>query len=96
MQLNLTGQHIEITPALRTHVINKIERLERHFDHVTNMHVVLSVEKLVHKAEATLHVSGANLFANAEHEDMYAAVDSLVDKLDRQIKKHKEKVQSHR
>jgi putative sigma-54 modulation protein len=72
-----------------------MERLERHFDHVTNLHVVLSVEKLRQKAEATLHVSGANLFANAEHEDMYAAIDALGDKLDRQIKKHKEKLKDH-
>jgi putative sigma-54 modulation protein len=95
MQLNLSGHHIEITPALRSYVSSKMERLERHFDHVTNMHVVLSVEKLSHKAEATLHASGANLFANAEHEDMYAAIDALTDKLDRQIKKHKEKLKDH-
>ncbi len=96
MQLNLSGHHVEITEALRSYVLNKIERLERHFDHVTNMHVVLRVEKQRQKAEATLHVSGANLFANAEHEDMYAAIDALTDKLDRQIKKHKEKLQNHR
>lgn len=95
MQLNLSGHHIEVTPALRTYVSDKLEKLERHFDHVTNVHVVLSVEKLRKKAEATLHVSGANLFANAEHEDMYAAIDALADKLDRQIKKHKEKIQEH-
>ncbi len=95
MQLNLSGHHIDITPALRNYVTTKMERLERHFDHVTNMHVILSVEKLRQKAEATLHVSGANLFADAEHEDMYAAIDALVDKLDRQIKKHKEKVKDH-
>jgi len=96
MQLNLSGHHIDITPALRTYVSTKMERLERHFDNVTNIHVILSVEKLIQKAEASLHVSGANLFANAEHQDMYAAIDSLVDKLDRQIKKHKEKVKDHR
>lgn len=95
MQLNLSGHHIDITPALRDYVNSKMERLERHFDHVTNMHVVLSVEKLRQKAEATLHVSGGNLFANAEHEDMYAAIDALTDKLDRQIKKHKEKMKDH-
>ncbi len=95
MQLNLSGHHIEITPALRSYVANKMERLERHFDQVTNMHVVLSVEKLRQKAEASLHVSGANLFADAENEDMYAAIDALVDKLDRQIKKHKEKLKDH-
>lgn len=95
MQLNLSGHHIDVTPALRTYVTTKVERLERYFDNVTNIHVVLSVEKLVQKAEATLHVSGATLFANAEHEDMYAAIDSLADKLDRQIKKHKEKTKDH-
>jgi putative sigma-54 modulation protein len=96
MQLNLSGHHIEITSALRNYVSSKMERLERHFDHVTNMHVVLSVEKLRQKADATLHVNGANLFASAEHEDMYAAIDGLTDKLDRQIKKHKEKLKDHR
>jgi len=95
MQLNISGHHLDVTQALREYVLAKMERLERHFDHVTNMHVVLSVEKLRQKAEATLHVSGANLFANAEHEDMYAAIDALTDKLDRQIKKHKEKLKDH-
>lgn len=95
MQINLTGHHIEVTPPLREYVTSKIERLERHFDHVTNIHVVLSVEKLRHKAEATVHVSGGNLFADATQEDMYAAIDSLIDKLDRQVKKHKEKMTDH-
>lgn len=95
MQLNLTGHHVEITPALRDYVASKLERLERHFDHVTNVHVVLSVEKLRHKAEATFSITGNNLFANAEEEDMYAAIDALADKLDRQIKKHKEKLTDH-
>lgn len=95
MQLNVTGHHIEITPALQTYVASKLERLERHFDHVTNVHVVLTVEKLRHKAEATLHISGAEVFADATEEDMYAAIDVLVDKLDRQIKKHKEKLTDH-
>jgi len=96
MQLNLSGHHIDITPALRNYVSSKLERLERHFDNLTNVHVVLSVEKLRQKVDATLHVSGATLFANAEHEDMYAAIDALIDKLDRQIKKYKEKVKDHR
>jgi len=95
MQINLTGHHIEVTPPLREYVNSKIERLERHFDHVTNIHVVLSVEKLRHKAEATVHVSGGNLFADATQGDMYAAIDSLIDKLDRQVKKHKEKMTDH-
>ncbi|MGD2137205.1 MAG: ribosome hibernation promoting factor [Gammaproteobacteria bacterium] len=95
MQINLTGHHVDVTPPLRDYVNSKLERLERHFDHVTNIHVVLSVEKLRHKAEATLHVSGGNLFADAVQEDMYAAIDSLIDKLDRQVKKHKEKMTDH-
>ncbi len=95
MQLNLTGHHVEITPALNDYVTNKLERLERHFDHVTNVHVILSVEKLRHKAEATIHITGNDLYADSVEEDMYAAIDALVDKLDRQIKKHKEKVTKH-
>lgn len=96
MQMNITGQHIDITPALRDYVNDKLGRIERHFDHVTNAHVVLCVEKLRNMAEATVHISGAKLFADAEEEDMYAAIDALVDKLDRQIKKHKEKLTNHR
>ncbi|MBF0219539.1 MAG: ribosome-associated translation inhibitor RaiA [Gammaproteobacteria bacterium] len=95
MQLNLTGHHIDITPALRQYVDEKLERLERHFDQVSNVHVILSVEKQRQKAEATMHITGNKLFANAEHEDMYAAIDALTDKLDRQINKHKEKVTDH-
>ncbi len=96
MQLNLTGHHVEITDPLRSYVNEKMDKLERHFDHVTNVHVVLSVEKLRQKAEADVHVSGAELFAEATSEDMYAAIDSLIDKLDRQIIKHKEKIGAHR
>ena len=95
MQINVTGQHLELTPALRKYVNSKLQRLERHFDHVTNAHVVLSVEKLRQKAEATVHVSGGNLHAAAIQEDMYAAIDALIDKLDRQIKRHKEKLSNH-
>lgn len=95
MQINLTGHHIEITPALRSYVETKCQRMERHFDHVTSVHVVLKVEKLRQKAEATVHIAGSHLFADAENEDMYAAIDSLVDKLDRQILKHKSKLKDH-
>ncbi|SCZ50624.1 ribosome hibernation-promoting factor, HPF/YfiA family [Thiohalomonas denitrificans] len=95
MQLNLTGHHVDITPALRDYVSSKLERLERHFDHVTNVHVILTVEKLSQKAEATINITGNQLFANAEDEDMYAAIDALVDKLDRQIRRHKDKVTDH-
>ena len=95
MQLNVTGHHIDVTLALHDYVANKFERLERHFDHVTNVHVILSVEKLNQKAEATMNLSGGNIFADDVHEDMYAAIDGLVDKLDRQVKKHKEKLTNH-
>jgi len=95
MQINVTGHHVEITQPLRDYVLGKMERLERHFDHVTNVHVILSVEKLRHKAEATFSISGGNLHADAIEEDMYAAIDALADKLDRQIKKHKEKLTDH-
>ncbi len=92
MQVNFTGHHVEITNALRDYVHDKLERVERHFDNVTRVHVILSVEKLRHKAEATIHVAGNHLFADAVDEDMYAAIDALSDKIDRQIKKHKEKL----
>ena len=95
MQLNLTGHHVELTDPMRDYVNTKMERLERHFDHVTDVHVVLSVEKTRHKAEATMNVSGGKLFADSVKEDMYAAIDGLVDKLDRQVKKHKEKLTDH-
>lgn len=95
MQINLTGHHVDITAALRDYVTDKFARLERHFDQMTNVHVVLSVEKLRQKAEGELHLSGANIFADATDEDMYAAIDALVDKLDRQVKKHKEKRGDH-
>lgn len=97
MQVSVTGHHVDVTDSLRDYVNSKLERLERHFDHVTNVHVILSVEdeKLRQKAEATLHLSGGNVFADSVQENMYAAIDSLVDKLDRQVKKHKEKVTDH-
>ncbi|MGB5427955.1 MAG: ribosome-associated translation inhibitor RaiA [Gammaproteobacteria bacterium] len=95
MKINLTGHHVDLTDPLREYVNSKMDRLERHFDHVTDTHVVLSVEKLRHKAEATMHISGGKIFADAEQENMYAAIDSLVDKLDRQVKKHKEKMTDH-
>lgn len=96
MQINLTGHHIDITDALRSYVENKFERMARHFDHVINAHVVLTVEKLAQKAEATLHINGGTVFADSVHEDMYAAIDALVDKLDRQVLRYKEKKSSHR
>ena len=91
MQIKITGHHVEVTEALRNFVNEKFQRLERHFEHVIDTHVILSVEKLVQKAEATVHVNGANLFAEQEHSDLYAAIDGLIDKLDRQTIKYKEK-----
>ncbi len=96
MQISVTGHHIDVTQPLKSYVDNKFERLERHFDNVTNVHVILSVEKLRQKAEATLHINGASVFADSVHEDMYAAIDGLIDKLDRQVLKHKEKKTSRR
>jgi putative sigma-54 modulation protein len=92
MQINLTGRHVEVTTALKDYVNGKFAKLERHFDHISNVHVILDVEKLVQKAEATLHVSGGEIFATSDHQDMYAAIDNLIDKLDRQVIKHKEKL----
>jgi putative sigma-54 modulation protein len=95
MQLNLTGHHVDITPALRDYVTSKLEKVERHFDHVTNVHVILSVEKLRQKAEAKIHLTGNEIYADATEENMYSAIDGLIDKLDRQIRKHKEKITDH-
>jgi putative sigma-54 modulation protein len=95
MQTTITGHHIEVTDSLRNYVNEKLQKLERHSDQVIDTHVILSVEKLVQKAEATVHVNGAKLFAEDSQADLYAAIDALIDKLDRQIIKHKEKQQSH-
>ena len=92
MQLSISGHHVDVTDALKSYVEDKLSKLERHFDQITNVHVVLSVEKVKQRAEATIHVSGAELFADADSDDMYAAIDAPTDKLDRQILKHKEKL----
>ena len=91
MQLTISGHHLEITDAIREYVNSKFAKLERHCEQITSISVILTVEKLSQNAEATVHVSGAELFANSQHEDLYAAIDSLTDKLDRQLIKHKEK-----
>lgn len=98
MQLEVTGQNVEITAALRAYVAEKTERLKRHFDNLISAHFVLHLEKLQHSAEATISVGGRTnpIHANAEAEDMYAAIDALIDKLDRQVRRHKDKVTSHR
>jgi putative sigma-54 modulation protein len=95
MQLNVSGHHVEVTEPLREYVESKFERLQRHYDQISNIQVTLIVEKMVQKAEATIHISGADLFAHAESEDMYAAIDALADKLDRQLIKHKQKSRGH-
>ena len=96
MKINISGHHVDLTPSLRDYVTSKMEKLERHFDHITTSNVTLTVEKLRQKAEATVHISGADIHAQAESEDMYASIDSLVGKLDRQILKHKEKIVGRR
>mgnify|MGYP006295876215 FL=1 len=95
MQLNISGHHVDVTDPLREYVESKFERLQRHHSHITTMEVTLVVEKQVQKAEANVHISGADIFAAAESDDMYAAIDALVDKLDRQLIKHKEKARPH-
>ena len=96
MNLTVTGHHIEITPAIRDYINAKLARITRHFDHVIDVGVTLSVEKLKQKVEANVHVSGKAIFVEADNADMYAAIDSLADKLDRQLLKHKEKNFGHR
>ena len=91
MQITISGHHVDITDALRNYIHDKLDRIERHFDRVTSAKIILSVEKLNQKAEANIHIAGNDIFADAVNEDMYAAIDALADKLDRQIKKHKEK-----
>ncbi|WNO62181.1 ribosome hibernation-promoting factor, HPF/YfiA family [Rheinheimera sp. MMS21-TC3] len=95
MQINLTGRHVEITPALKEYVDTKFAKLARHFEHITNINVVLTVEKLKQIAEAKVNLSGAEVFAISDDENMYAAIDQLIDKLDRQVIKHKEKLIRH-
>jgi len=95
MQLSVTGHHIDVTPALRNYVGTKLAKLQRHFDNMTDIHCILTVEKLIHKAEATVRLGGGTIHADSTEEDMYAAIDMLVDKLDRQVKKHKEKITDH-
>jgi putative sigma-54 modulation protein len=95
MEVTVAGHHVEVTEALRQYVESKLTRLERHFDHLTGIHCILTVEKLQHKAEATVHLSGGTIHADASEENMYAAVDGLIDKLDRQVRKYKEKLTDH-
>ena len=95
MQLDLSGHHVEITDSMRAYVLKKFERISRHFEQVIDVHCVLTVEKLRHKAEATLMMRGNKIYADSTEPNMYAAIDALADKLDRSVKKHKEKVSDH-
>ncbi|MGB0662925.1 MAG: ribosome hibernation-promoting factor, HPF/YfiA family [Pontibacterium sp.] len=96
MQINISGHHLELTDAITSYVNTKFAKLERHFDHITNVQVILTSDKKTGpNAEAELHLAGAQVFASSQHEDMYAAIDGLVDKLDRQVIKHKEKLKKH-
>ena len=96
MNLHLTGHHLEITPAIRDYVSGKLARITHHFDHIADVNVTLTVEKLNHKVEASVHVRGKDIHCECAGADMYAAVDGLADKLDRAIIKHKEKSLQHR
>lgn len=95
MQVNVSGHHIEVTPPLRQYVADKLERIQRHSDHMVNANCILTVEKLQHKAEAMISLRGIQIYADATEPDMYAAIDGLADKLDRQVRKHKEKNSDH-
>ena len=95
MQLSVSGQGMDVSRALHDHIAEKVEKITRHFDHVTNTHVVLRIEKTRHTAEATINAKGATLHAAAVADDMYAAIDAMVGKLDRQVLKHKEKQADH-
>ncbi len=95
MNLNISGHHLEVTPAIRDYVASKLDRIKRHFDQVIDASVILQVEKLIHKVEVKLHVRGRDFHAHSEDGNMYAAIDLMIDKLDRQIVKHKEKNADH-
>jgi putative sigma-54 modulation protein len=95
MQLNVTGHHVDITSSMKGYVEKKLDRVMRHSDHIIDVHCILTVEKLRHKAEATVLLNGSRVYADAVDEDMYAAIDALADKLDRCVKKHKEKLADH-
>ena len=96
MQLHISGHHLDITPAIKQHTNEKLSKIKHHFDNVMNVNMILEVQKDVQKAEATIHLSGADLFAKAQSSDMYVSIDQLINKLDSQIIKHKEKLHNHR
>jgi len=92
MQFQLSGQQIEVTPAMREHVTARLDRLTKLDDKIISLSVVLCVDKLQQRAEGTLAVSGATLHAEANEADMYASIDVLVDKLANQLRKHRDKI----
>ncbi len=96
MQINISGHHLDVTEAIRQYSTDKLSKIKHHFDQIMNVNMILEVQKDVQTAEATIHVSGADLFAKAESHDMYASIDKLISKLDSQILRHKEKLHSHR
>jgi len=95
MNLQVSGHHLEVTPALHDYVTGKLERITRHFDNVIDVSVILSVDKLKQKAEVTVHLAGKDVYVESVDEDLYAAVDGLVDKLERQVQRYKQKLQDH-
>ena len=95
MQMNISGHHIELTPALRAYVTEKLQRLSKHFDHLISIDVILKVEKIDQMAEATVQAAGRKIYADASAPDMYAAIDALSDKLDRQVRRHKQRLRDN-
>jgi putative sigma-54 modulation protein len=100
MNLTISGHHLEVTPALREYVVNKLDRVTRHFDQVVDVSVLLTVEKQKEKerrqkAEVNLHVKGRDIYVEHASEDLYAAIDTLMDKLDRQVMRYKERAHDH-
>jgi len=95
MQINITGHHVDVSPALRAYVTEKMQKLTRHFDQVTSISVILNVEKLQQQAEATVNAGGRTIFATETAMDMYASIDGLIDKLDRQVRRYKDRITDH-
>ena len=95
MQINITGHHVEVTPALRAYVTEKLQRIYRHFDNVISTDVILKVENHNKQVEAKVNAAGKSLFAQDSGQDMYAAIDGLIDKLDKQVRRHKDRLRSH-
>jgi len=91
MQLTISGHHVDVTQSLKNYLSEKLHKLDRHSEEVDGAHVILSVEKLRQKAEATVKVGRTQLYAETTRDNMYASIDLLVDKLDRQLLRHKER-----